>query len=250
MRNKRNKKDVDCEILIAINSCEKDREHLEKLKSSEFYAELEANPDIGIFEYYRGSDEIKFQNQQLHLTGEERYDKLHVKTYDMIKWATSNLSFNRLVKLDCNFMSYSHVGERTRKKICGLDRVNRAIFKQKFASYLGSNGREFLLRDFRAWSKQKGIVTQLDEPTWLTDGIWYYCGKCYRVNYDFAKFIAEKDICAEMLKQHDVKNILGHHPFAIEDVMIGRMHSAYEEHLKSMSELEDIADETIHNNRT
>ena len=107
-----------------------------------------------------------------------------------------------------------------------------------------------MLRDFRAWSKQKGIVTKLDEPTWLTDGIWYFCGKCYRVNYEFAKFIAEQDVCADMLKQHDVKNILGHHPFAIEDVMIGRMHSAYEEHLKSLSELEDIADETIHNNRT
>ena len=34
-----------------------------------------------------------------------------------------------------------------------------------------------------------------------------------------------------MLKQHDVKNILGHHPFAIEDVMIGRMHM----HMKSIS---------------
>ena len=64
------------------------------------------------------------------------------------------------------------------------------------------------------------------------------------------KFIAEQDVCADMVKQHDVKNILGHHPFAIEDVMIGRMHSAYEDHLKSLSELEDIADETIHNNRT
>ena len=48
MRNRRNK-NVDCEILIAINSCEKDRKHLEKLKSSEFYAELDAN-DIGIFD--------------------------------------------------------------------------------------------------------------------------------------------------------------------------------------------------------
>ena len=248
MRNK--KKNVDCEILIAINSCERDREHLEKLKASEFYSVLEKDSAIGIFEYYRGSNEVKFENQQLHLTGEERYDKLHVKTYDMIKWATSNLSFNRLVKLDCNFMSYSHVGERTRKKICGLDRVNRAIFKQKYADYTGSNGREFLLRDFRAWSKQKGIVTQLDEPTWLTDGIWYYCGKCYRVSYKFAKFIAEQDICSEMLKQHDVKNILGHHPFAIEDVMIGRMYSAFEEHSKSLSEIKDIVDETIHNSRT
>ena len=53
-----------------------------------------------------------------------------------------------------------------------------------------------------------------------------------------------------MLKQHDVKNILGHHPFAIEDVMIGRMHGAYEEHLKSLTEIEDITYETIHNNRT
>ena len=71
----------------------------------------------------------------------------------------------------------------------------------------------------------------------------------YRVNYEFAKFIAEQDVCAEMLKQHDVKNILGHHPFAIEDVMIGRMHR----HMKSISkhsELEEnSADETIHNNR-
>ena len=52
-----------------------------------------------------------------------------------------------------------------------------------------------------------------------------------------------------MLKQHDVKNILGHHPFAIEDVMIGRMHKAYEEHIKALTELEEnSADETIHNN--
>ena len=68
MGNRKNKKDVDCEILIAINSCEKDRDHLEKLKSSEFYANLERNPDIRIFEYYRGSDQVKFENQQLHLS--------------------------------------------------------------------------------------------------------------------------------------------------------------------------------------
>ena len=245
---RRRRKNVDCDILIAINSCEKDSQHLDRLKSTEFYAMLQSNPDIGIFEYYRGSDEVKFQNQQLHLTGEERYDKLHVKTYDMIKWATSNLSFNRLVKLDCNFMSYTHVGERTRKKICGLDRVNRAIFKQKFAPYLGSNGREFLLRDFRAWSNQKGIVTQLDEPSWMVDGIWYYCGKCYRVNYDFAKFISTSDVCKQIVEQHDIKNILGTHPFAIEDVMVGRMFERYQIHLAELEEMS--TDETIHNNRT
>lgn len=249
MGNNGNKKNVDCDILIAINSCEKDSEHLQKLKSSEFYAELEANPDVGIFEYYRGSDKVKFENRQLYLPGEERYDKLHVKTYDMINWTVNNMSFNRLVKLDCNFMSYTHVGERTRKKICGLDRVNRTIFKQKYASYLGSNGREFLLRDFHAWSKQKGINSVLETPYWMKEGIWYFCGKCYRINYDFANFISKSSECKNILKQHNVKNILGVHPFAVEDVMIGRMHTAFESKLL-ISETEKINNETIHNNRT
>jgi hypothetical protein len=94
-------------------------------------------------------------------------------------------------------------------------------------SYVGSNGREFLTRDFKAWSKQKGIETLLDIPYWLKDGIWYYCGKCYRINFDFAKFIATSEICRTIVQQHDVKNATGYHPFAVEDVMIGRIHEKY-----------------------
>lgn len=218
---------LDCDTLICINSCEKHEDHLQHLKNSEFYQKLKDTDGIGILEFYRGHESTKFENGKLLLQGIEQYDKLHVKTYDMIQWCIQNLRFNRLVKLDCNFLTYNHVGERTRKKICGIDRVEKSIYKRKFVPYVGSNGREFLLRDFRAWSKQKGIVTQLDEPTWLKDGIWYYCGKCYRINYEFAKFIATSEICKNMVKQHDVKNALGFHPFAVEDVMIGRMHEAF-----------------------
>lgn len=218
---------TDCDTLICINTCEKDKEHLEHLKNSDFYKKLKENNNIGILEYYRGSDETKFHDAQLHLYGDERYDKLHIKTYEMIQWCIQNLRFNRLVKLDCNFLTYTHVGERTRKKICGIDRVERSIYKRKFVPYVGSNGREFLIRDFNAWSKQKGIETMLDIPYWLKDGTWYYCGKCYRINYEFAKFIATSETCKTIVQQHDVKNEKGYHPFAVEDVMIGRMHEAF-----------------------
>ena len=138
----------DCDILIAINSCERDKADLEFLKKSEFYENLEKDHHIGIIEFYRGSDKVELIGSKLMLPGEERYDKLHIKSYDMIKWCVENLTFNRLVKLDCNFMTYSNVGERTRQKICGLDRVEKAIFKRKFEPYTGSNGRPFLVKDF------------------------------------------------------------------------------------------------------
>ena len=220
--------EVDVDILVCINSCEKDTHHLNLFKESELYRKFQKSENIGILEFYRGNEKPGFEAGKILLTGDERYDKLHIKTYDMIKWCVENLKFNHLVKLDCNFMTYTHVGERTRRRICGEDRVDRLVYHhRRNKSYDGTNGRSFRLRDFRAWSKQKQIVTLLEEPYWLSEELWYYCGKAYKVSYDFAKFIATSERCKHIVGQHDMKNALGYHPFAVEDVMIGRMHEKY-----------------------
>ena len=218
---------TDCDTLICINTCEKDAEEMEYLEKSNFYKKLKNTDGIGILKFYRGQESTKFENGKLLLQGTEQYDKLHIKTYEMIQWCVQNLSFNKLVKLDCNFLTYRTVGERTRKKICGIDRVEHVIYNKKFQQYTGSNGRPFLYKDLNAWLKQRGVEIDLGQPKWLEDGMNYFCGKCYRIDYKLAKFIATSEICKNMVKQHDVKNALGYHPFAVEDVMVGRMYEAF-----------------------
>jgi hypothetical protein len=226
----------DCDTLICINTCEKDAGEMEYLKKSDFYKKLKETDGIGIIEVYRGVSQTKFENGKLFLEGEERYDQLHIKTYQMINWCVENLTFNRLVKLDCNFLTYSSVGERTRKKICGIDRVENAIYKKKFKQYIGSNGRPFLYRDLNAWLKQRGIELDLGQPKWLVDGTHYFCGKCYRIDYKLAEFIAYSEKGKRILNQHNIQDGNGNYPFGVEDVMVGRMYEAF---------LENTSDEPI-----
>ena len=220
---------LDCKTLICINCCEVDRDHLRVLKNSDFYNRILNDDDIKVIEYYRGSDKIRFGGKELHFPGEEKYDKLHEKTYQLIEFCAKYFNFYNLVKLDGNFLSYTSVGERTRGKICGLDRVEKVIYKKPNVQYYGTNGRMFYRRDFHAWMKQKGLATDMDDPDWMYEELWYFCGKCYRINYDVAKFIANSEVCKKIVKQHDIENSYGMRPYSIEDVMIGRM---YEQYLK------------------
>ena len=134
-----------CDTLICINTCEKDASELNYLKKSDFYQKLKNTDGIGIIEVYRGATKTKFESGKLFLEGDERYDQLHIKTYQMINWCVRNFTFKRLVKLDCNFLTYTNVGERTRKKICGVEKVENTIYKKKLKQYFGSNDHHFCI---------------------------------------------------------------------------------------------------------
>ena len=121
--------------LVCINSCEKDICSLDTLKESELYRQLAKSPNVRIIEVFSGANTISFDGSRLVLSLEERYDNLYMKTYEMIKYCVDNFSFERLVKLDSNILTYDKVGERTRRKLCGLGRVNRVIFKRKNMEY-------------------------------------------------------------------------------------------------------------------
>ena len=221
----------DADTLVCINFCESDLKHLNEFKKTILYKKLHQFPTIGLLEYMRGSEDAKFKNGRLHLPGDERYDKLHVKTYDMIKWCIEHLKFNQLVKLDCNFMSYNHVGERTREQICGMDKVDKLIFKRRRMPYDGTSGRVFKTNDFKEYSKRKHIDLKIDLPEWVGLKPWYYCGKAYKISYDFAKFVATSEVCENIVAQHNVLDDAGYYPLAVEDVMIGRMYELYEKTL-------------------
>ena len=219
---------VDVDTLVCFNSCERDLDDLEQLKKSIFYKRLEADENIGILEYFRGSKKVSYtQGNRLILSGDERYDKLHVKTYDLIKWCVSKLRFNQIIKIDANFMTYTSVGERTREKICGVDKVHKLIFKRRLQTYDGTSGRTFYIKDFRDWTETKKIKIGIPLPEWMQEEPWYYCGKAYKLSYDFAKFVATSEICKEIVEQHDIQNNKGIHPLGVEDVMIGRMYTRY-----------------------
>ncbi len=217
-----------CDTLICINTCEKDASELNYLKKSDFYQKLKNTDGIGIIEVYRGVTKTKFESGKLFLEGDESYDQLHIKTYQMINWCVRNLTFKRLVKLDCNFLTYTNVGERTRKKICGVEKVENTIYKKKLKQYFGSNGRPFLYRDLKAWLNERGIILDLNQPNWLEDGMNYYCGKCYRIDYEVARFIAHSNKSKFILNQHNIQDNNGQFPFAVEDVMVGRMYKEYQ----------------------
>jgi len=221
----------DYATLICVNTCKKHLHELDNMKQHELFKHIQqiSDKEVKLLSYVSDGDFLQFDNDQITLTNNEKYDKLHTKTYDMIKFCVSNFNFKHIVKLDCNFLTYSSVGERTRNKICGVDRVEKLIFKSRFAQYAGTNGRPFLKRDYYKWMQGRGEAVKLPEPEWMSEDITYYCGKAYKIGYDFASFISKSKQCAEIHNQHDIKDENGFRPFSIEDVMIGRMFKLFEE---------------------
>jgi len=214
--------------LLCINTCDKHDHEVEILKKSEFFSNIISNSDFKILYIKRGGDYVERVDDNVKLPGKERYDLLHTKIYDMIKFCQANYEFKHLIKLDCNFLTYSSVGERTREKICGVGRVEKLIYKNKFAQYAGTNGRPFLKRDYYKWMQQRSESVKLSEPSWMADDINYYCGKAYKIGYDFAEYISTTDECYKIFLDHDSVDENGFRPFAIEDVMIGRMFKSFE----------------------
>lgn len=204
--------------LVCINSCEKDICSLGTLKESELYRKMDEDSNIRIIEVFSGGNIILFDGSRLVLSLEEQYDKLHRKTYEMIKYCVDNFSFERLVKLDSNILTYDKVGERTRRKLCGLDRVNRVIFKCKNMEYLGTFGRKFSSRLGYTHLRNKDMEVSDENLGWFDKFSGeFFGGKCYGMSRAFAKFIASPDErVLAIVEQHD--------RVGLEDVMVGRLY--------------------------
>ena len=217
-----NHQKLSIDTLIMVNSCEKDISQTCILKNSNFYEKLLKDESIMIIEYFRGGEYVTYENNKLLLTGEERYDKLHKKTYDMINWSVENIIFNKLIKLDSNFLTYNRVGERTRKKICGLEKVEKLIYSKKNKDYDGTFGKHLNENDYKMWTNTHRIPILIEVPKWINNDIFYYCGKAYSLSYRFAKYICSKDT-EWIFNSHNIKNNQNICPFSLEDVMVGRM---------------------------
>lgn len=216
--------------LVMINSCEKDSAHLKLFKESKLYADIKLDDNFYVIEYYRGATEEKFGKNKLHLVGDEDYSLLHYKTYSMIKWCYKNYEFDKIVKLDCNWMTYDHVGPRTRSRLCSSEKVINLLYNRHSKNYFGTNGRYFEKKDYVTWMGNKRMPNKLDLPDYMNTKTWYYCGKAYSVSYDFAKFISTTVASQKIVEEHSTKNDDNYHEFAVEDYMIGRI---FEKFLKS-----------------
>ena len=64
-------------------------------------------------------------------------------------------------------------------------------------------------------SVKRGEAVKLPEPEWMSEDITYYCGKAYKIGYDFASFISKSKQCAEIHNQHDIKDENGFRPFSV-----------------------------------
>ena len=96
-------------------------------------------------------------------------------------------------------------------------------------TYDGTSGRTFYIKDFRDWTETKKIKIGIPLPEWMQEEPWYYCGKAYKVGYDFASFISSDEICSKIHDEHGITDEDGFKPFSIEDVMMGRMFKIIEE---------------------
>jgi hypothetical protein len=213
--------------IVAINCCKSDLKHLNKFKESKMYRDLKMSDDFYLLEYYRGSETECAVKNKLHLVGDERYDKLHFKTYRLMQWCYKNFEFDRIVKLDCNWMTYDNVGLRTRTKLCSPKKVEHLLYNKNNKNYIGTNGRYFKKEDYISWMRNKRITNTLDIPEFMNVKTWYYCGKAYSCSYDFAKYIATQQVCADVVKEHSLKSLNGYYEFSIEDYMVGRMFVEY-----------------------
>lgn len=97
-------------ILICIYTCEKDVEHLNKLKETKWYKKYSKYKNITMVDVYAGQleDEYEYKNGELVVNTEEIYTNLCEKTYKMLSACIDLFDFDYLIKLDSSLISYAH----------------------------------------------------------------------------------------------------------------------------------------------
>ena len=90
-------------ILICIYTCEKDVDHLNKLKDTDWYKKYSNYKNIKFIDVYADheiEEPYHYKNNDLTVKTEEAYNNLSIKTYKMISACLELFEFDYLIKID------------------------------------------------------------------------------------------------------------------------------------------------------
>lgn len=220
--------------LLCIYTCEADREYLEALGQTRFYARVSAADNIRVLTVFADPalDRPIERDGRLILNCEEDYRNLSVKTQAMLNYCHERFAFDYLLKLDCTLVDYasrpSNRSHEMLRQVLTLDKVERLIFDPAFydGEYLGLYWQAASREGIANWAR----VKKLPPPD--LEGIFgerrelsYYAGKFYALSRRFCGFVARHG--QAMAREH--RQVLN----GSEDLMIGRLYERYRQHDRS-----------------
>jgi len=213
-------------LFVGIYSCQSDLDHLGALEATSFYSTLLQDSSVQVYKVFAGSKSFSIRHDQniIHLPCEESYDKLSLKTFNMIKYSLQ-FEYDYLVKVDSTLASYYL--KKHSKSVAVLNKISpeqalSSLYDPEFfrVPYNGLVMQSATKDGVDNWAKQKGLFCSYhdvfgDRATTPP----YYIGKFYSLRRDLCEYIAIEGV--EMAREHVL--CLG----GAEDLMIGRLYERW-----------------------
>ena len=215
--------------LICIYTCIKDQPRLNKLKQSDWYEQVMLDDECTVVEVYADPNiceeyiYLKSENI-LMVRAEEAYDKLSIKTYQMIKACVEiEEEYDYLVKVDATLIDYIHPHPSMNfnhfKEV-----FNQPEFYKEYNGMLQWSGVSAL--SHYSWMQRKNMGDVKIETLYEVlgkDSFSFYAGKCYVIDNNVCKYIAKH---GETIAHLYAKHIGGN-----EDLMVYKLYENYKQGL-------------------
>jgi len=218
--------------LICIYTCNRDKQHLDKLKQTDWYEQVTNDESCQVLEVYADPDiqeesilelSENMKDGILILKTEEAYDKLSLKTFNMIKACVSHTSdFDYLIKVDATLIDYDHPHPNIDFNYF-VSCFNQPSFYKEYNGICKWGGVS--ASTHYSWTQRKGIPNIRLEPMVEALGnepFAFYSGKCYVLNNDLCKHIAAHGETMAL--------VYATHLAGVEDIMIYKLYENYKQH--------------------
>lgn len=200
--------------VVCIYTCLKDENKLNVFKNTSLYKKLIDSPHI-VLEVYSNSDKNKQIGNKLFLRGNDSYNELSIKTYEMISYCVKNYKFDNIIKIDSSLCYDETLETEKWRKNFTPNVIQKFVEKPNFNDYDGILYTTLTQNTFKQWALRKKLKVNCVKSLIGKDTFnSYFVGKCYSVSYIFANFIANK--CKN--RAYLFKSNYG----GIEDLFIGK----------------------------
>ena len=142
--------------VVCIYTCLKDENKLNVFKNTSLYKKLIDSPHI-VLEVYSNSDENKQIGNKLFLRGNDSYDELSIKTYEMISYCVKNYKFDNIIKIDSSLCYDETLETEKWRKNFTPDAIQKFVEKPNFNDYDGILYTTLTQNTFKQWALRKKL---------------------------------------------------------------------------------------------
>lgn len=200
-------------ILICINSCDRDIDSVNRLKESDWYKDCISRDNITVLFYYANPNlennnfYYSAQDSKLELKTEESYENLSGKTYEMLSSCSTIFHFDFLLKVDCRIIDNLH---NKTSDLFSFENFNKCFYNESmikdyggFTPIIGNT-----IEGFRNWaySKKLFVLPEIFVSNHCPNGLpdHYWAGGAYCLSREYVKKIIKQKKLFE-----DCKNLMG-----------------------------------------